>query len=191
MRDGLIKRAGVRQRVLGDGGVDRESLLEDFARIDVGVDVGQGLVIFGAEEGERRDQGARAHARHEFELGPIAMRRPADQQPGAKGSIVAAARQRQKIGCRQRAAFFDAEAVRFAKQRSLLFRGHRRRFIHEKARVGKSEDHSFAPLGQGNRDTAIQRGACGQKQKAGRRREEARFRHSFELHAHHSLLHTA
>ena len=91
--DGRIEGSGVGQRVFGYGG-GYESLFKDIGLIDVGVDRGQGGVIFGAEEGERRDKRARAHAGDEFKARAIAMRGPADQQTRSERAIVAATRQR-------------------------------------------------------------------------------------------------
>ena len=85
-----IERRSVRHSVVYQRGC-YESLFEDFGLIDVRIDVSQRGVIFGTEECERRDERTRAHAGDQFEAGPVAMRRPSNQQTGPERAIVAAA----------------------------------------------------------------------------------------------------
>ena len=99
--DHLGERRGVGHGVVEQGGGEAAP-----AKDPVGgqgrVDLAQFGVVVGAKEGKGRDQGAGADAGHHLEAGPSPGRRPAVHQAGAERAVVAAARDREIVGGRQR-----------------------------------------------------------------------------------------
>jgi hypothetical protein len=79
----LAQGLGVGHGVAGQAG-QIAAQLEDILGGDVGVERLQLAVVGGAQEGERRDQGAGADAGHQLEHRPIAGGRPAIQHAGAE-----------------------------------------------------------------------------------------------------------
>jgi hypothetical protein len=85
------------ERSIATHDVQQAARLHEVVGRVTGIDLPQHPVVRRAEESERCDQGAGADARHDLELGPGALLRPAHQQPGAERAVAAAAGDHQVI----------------------------------------------------------------------------------------------
>src|SRR5262245_48207332 len=72
-----------------------------------------------------------SYPRDELKFRTVAVCSPTCQQPSAKGTVIAATRERQKVRSRQGAATAYAERLRFANERTFLFGRYRRRLINK------------------------------------------------------------
>ena len=77
--NGFVERRRIREGVAGERGGGDEPFLIDFCGIYIGVNVGQGRIVFGSKEGEGRDECSGAHACYDFELWAIAVSGPTYQ----------------------------------------------------------------------------------------------------------------
>ena len=148
-RDHLRERRGVGHGVIEQGRAEATRAVDLLGRHGR-VDLAQGGVVIGPEEGEGRDQGAGADAGHHLEFGPRPGFGPAVHQPGAKGAVVAAAGYGEVVHRRQFHAPFPRAGVAGGPKRRLLalegahaFPDHRLGVtVGEEARVGDTERQS-------------------------------------------------
>ena len=87
--DHLRERRGVGHGIVEHGG-EQATGTKDLVRGHGRVDLAQGGVVVGPEEGEGRNQGAGADAGHYLEFGPRPGFGPAVHQAGAERAVVAA-----------------------------------------------------------------------------------------------------